>query len=96
MVSKSSNFPLVGKFFKGGPIIYILICAFQRAKWDLKIISIAFFFLQVVAAAFVHYHGISEMALHRVTKLGPMCPPNFPMVPTTTGLDGGENDTTHM
>ena len=40
------------------------------------------------------------MALHRVTKLGPMCPP-FSMAgvePTTTtsGLDGLENDTTHI
>ena len=91
MVSKSSNFPLVGKFFKGGPIIYMLIGAFKILKYYFNCV-----FLQVVAAAFVHYHGISEMALHRVTKLGPMCPPNFPMVPTTTGLDGVENDTTHM
>ena len=29
--------------------------------------------LLVVTAAFVHYQGISEMAMHRV-KLGSMCP----------------------
>lgn len=69
---------------------------FLPGKCDIWFQSHQIFHLLVVAAAFVHYHGISEMALHRVTKLGPMCPPNFPMVPTTTGLDGGENDTTHM
>merc|ERR1719360_102162 len=29
---------------------------------------------QLVLAAFVHYNGISEMAMHRLHTLGPKCP----------------------
>ena len=54
-------------------------------KCDIWFQSHQIFHLLVVAAAFVHYHGISEMALHRMTKLGPMCP-SFSVSGETTGL----------
>lgn len=43
-------------------------------KCDIWFHSHQLFHLLVVAAAFVHYHGISEMAVHRLKTLGPKCP----------------------
>ncbi len=42
-------------------------------KCDIWFQSHQIFHLLVVAAAFVHYHGISEMAMQRI-KMGPKCP----------------------
>ena len=43
-------------------------------KCDIWFQSHQIFHLLVVAAAFVHYQGISEMAMHRLKHLGPSCP----------------------
>jgi len=52
-------------------------------KCDIWFQSHQIFHLLVVAAAFVHYNGISEMAMHRV-KLGSMCPATTMPVPVTS------------
>ena len=43
-------------------------------KCDIWFQSHQLFHVLVVAAAFVHYHGISEMAMRRLKDLGPQCP----------------------
>ena len=43
-------------------------------KCDIWFQSHQLFHVLVVAAAFVHYHGISEMAMRRLKDLGPECP----------------------
>jgi len=43
-------------------------------KCDIWFQSHQLFHVLVVAAAFVHYHGISEMAMRRLKHLGPQCP----------------------
>ncbi len=56
---------------------------FLPGKCDIWFQSHQIFHLLVVAAAFVHYHGISEMALQRLI-LGPNCPTGN--MSTTSGI----------
>lgn len=67
---------IMGALYLTGALLYAARIPerWMPGKCDIWFQSHQIFHLLVVAAAFVHYHGISEMALHRLTKLGPMCP----------------------
>lgn len=43
---------------------------FLPGKFDIWFQSHQIFHVLVIAAAFVHYHGMTNMALHRLTKAG--------------------------
>merc|ERR1719348_2123 len=48
---------------------------FLPGKFDIWFQSHQIFHVLVIAAAFVHYHGMANMAVYRLTKAG-MCPVN--------------------
>lgn len=66
---------LMGFLYVCGTMFYALRIPerFFPGKFDIWFQSHQIFHVFVVAAAFVHYHGISEMAMHRLT-IGE-CPP---------------------
>jgi len=49
---------------------------FLPGKFDIWFQSHQIFHVLVIAAAFVHYHGMTDMALHRLTKAGECNPTN--------------------
>ena len=87
----TSHFESFWSIVSNGKLVCSLIQFFELifrwlpGKCDIWFQSHQIFHLLVVAAAFVHYNGISEMALHRLTKLGPMCP-TYVVSATPTGL----------
>jgi len=60
---------LMGLLYILGAVFYALRVPerFYPGKFDLVFQSHQIFHVLVIAAAFVHYHGISEMAMYRVT-----------------------------
>jgi len=54
---------------------------FLPGKFDIWFQSHQIFHVLVIAAAFVHYHGMANMAVYRLTKAG-MCPVNETELPT--------------
>lgn len=67
---------LMGMLYIIGTMFYALRIPerFFPGKFDIWFQSHQIFHVFVVAAAFVHYHGISEMAMHRLT-IGECMPP---------------------
>jgi len=53
---------------------------FMPGKFDLWFQSHQIFHVLVIAAAFVHYHGMTNMAVHRLTKEGECTPENYAVV----------------
>lgn len=70
------NLLIMGTLYLLGAFLYAARIPerWMPGKCDIWFQSHQLFHLLVVAAAFVHYHGISEMALHRLNHLGPKCP----------------------
>jgi hypothetical protein len=68
------NTVMMGVLYLTGALLYAARIPerWMRGKCDIWFQSHQLFHLLVVAAAFIHYNGISEMALHRIT-LGPYC-----------------------
>ena len=60
---------LMGILYIIGAIMYALRIPerFYPGKFDIWLHSHQIFHVFVLGAAFVHFHGISEMAMHRVT-----------------------------
>jgi adiponectin receptor len=76
MSEASLHYTLVmGALYLTGALLYATRVPerFLPGRCDIWFQSHQIFHLLVVAAAFVHYHGISEMALQRII-LGPNCP----------------------
>ena len=69
------KFIAMGALYLTGALLYAARIPerWLPGKCDIWFQSHQLFHLLVVAAAFVHYNGISEMALNRIT-LGPVCP----------------------
>ena len=66
---------IMGLLYLTGALLYATRIPerFMPGKCDIWFQSHQIFHLLVVAAAFVHYHGISAMALQRLV-IGPQCP----------------------
>ncbi|XP_076373600.1 adiponectin receptor protein-like isoform X1 [Tachypleus tridentatus] len=71
---------LMGSLYLAGAFFYVMRVPerFFPGKCDYWFHSHQIFHILVIAAAFVHYHGISEMAMYRLT-LGD-CPPEQPLI----------------
>uniref|UniRef100_A0A0K2TLV0 Adiponectin receptor protein n=1 Tax=Lepeophtheirus salmonis TaxID=72036 RepID=A0A0K2TLV0_LEPSM len=71
---------IMGALYITGAILYAARIPerFLPGKCDIWFQSHQFFHLLVVAAAFVHYRGISEMAIFRLTKGNNQCQPSTP------------------
>jgi len=67
---------LMGILYLTGAFLYAARIPerWMPGKCDIWFQSHQIFHLLVVAAAFLHYHAISGMAMHRLTTLGPQCP----------------------
>jgi len=70
------NLILMGMLYLTGAFLYAARIPerWLPGKCDIWFHSHQIFHLLVVAAAFVHYHAISGMAMYRLITLGPKCP----------------------
>lgn len=66
---------LMGALYITGAVLYATRTPerFLPGKCDIWFQSHQIFHVLVIVAAFVHYHGISEMAVYRLTKYGNNC-----------------------
>ncbi len=66
---------LMGALYITGAVLYAARIPerFLPGKCDIWFQSHQIFHVLVIVAAFVHYHGIQEMAVYRLTKLGNNC-----------------------
>ena len=66
---------LMGALYITGAVLYATRTPerFLPGKCDIWFQSHQIFHVLVIVAAFVHYHGISEMAIYRLTKYGNNC-----------------------
>merc|ERR1712150_316891 len=66
---------LMGVLYSTGAVLYATRTPerFLPGKCDIWFHSHQIFHVFVIAGAFVHYHGISEMAVYRLTKYGNNC-----------------------
>ena len=66
---------LMGALYITGAVLYATRVPerFLPGKCDIWFQSHQIFHVLVIVAAFVHYHGISEMAVYRLTKYGNDC-----------------------
>jgi adiponectin receptor len=72
---------LMGSLYITGAVLYAARIPerFMPGKCDIWFQSHQIFHVLVILAAFVHYHGISEMAVYRLTKLGNNCDSGLPL-----------------
>jgi adiponectin receptor len=70
---------LMGALYISGAVLYAARIPerFMPGKCDIWFQSHQIFHVLVVAAAFVHYYAISDMAMYRFTQ-GPYCPDTIP------------------